>query len=586
LTARTLSQAIAEIGRSLEAFSNVRALTGQDLVGYKLPVVAGWEIPNLIDGSNLNLRVLVPAFAPYTPARIAVFPPPKLLSWPHLEEHGLLCLLPEGASHRVATPGALTITLLESSVRLATECLSGANAIDFEMEFVSYWTRWPKCKGTIDSICRHDGPSRWVEAWHSTKGFYVADSRTELENWLRNRFEKLPKTIDTISIPLVRITRALHPAEYPETVGALLDFVSEENRSLISQHLTDEKISTKVIVAVSMTTSGEALFGFLIAPPPTGRRGGGRGVKNGFREPPENVVLARYRSLPIVGAQVSRFDASWVHGRDKNTNHPKLASTTVVILGIGSLGSGIAALMAKSGVGKILLVDSGTTESENASRHELGIGSVKSNKATSMARELQRRFPHLLIEGFPTPAADFASKHPDYLSLADVVISATANWSMESWLSWWSSENRVNRPTIFSWLEPHAAAGHAIVTWGGSPCMRCLFDDLGSIQCAATVWTEQTTLSVPACAGEFQPYGAIELGQCQSIAAQLAVDVILGQTRGAAHRVWLGDEDRLHEGGGEWNPEWLKRHGKPSSGGMIQKVHFDQAEQCLEHKPR
>jgi hypothetical protein len=62
--------------------------------------------------------------------------------------------------------------------------------------------------------------------------------------------------------------------------------------------------------------------------------------------------------------------------------------------------------------------------------------------------------------------------------------------------------------------------------------------------------------------------------------------VILGQTRGAAHRVWLGDEDRLHEGGGEWNPEWLKRHGKPSSGGMIQKVHFDQAEQCLEHKPR
>lgn len=580
---RTLAEALGAIERALAPFTDVRALTAREVADYKRPLVAGWEIPRLIDGSDLLLRVLVPKTAPHAAVRVAVYPAPPVLSWPHLEERGLLCLLPDGATHRIEAPGEVALELLAAAKNLVEQSLAGTNKEEFRDEFLSYWARWPKRQALMVAACRPDAESRWVSAWYSNAAIFVGEDDDSLKTWLARRFaDKVERSAQRV--PLLRTSAPPLPA-YPSTVSALLDYMGEANAQFVREHLTDSRTPQKSILISTATRRGNALFGFRVSMPQRNRRGG-RSLQAGFRGvPPDDVLLARYSGLPLVGADVVRVDPGWVHGRDANPDRAPLAKKSIVVLGVGALGSGIASLLAQAGVGRMALVDPQTLGSENASRHQLGINQVGVNKATGLATELGKRFPHLAIEGFALSAAGFAEAHPDRLADADVVICAIAQWADESWFNTWALEHRRGRPTLFAWLEPHAAAGHAIVTSGLTSCFRCLFDELGNFRCPVTRWANRTTRDIPACGGEFQPYGAVELNAVQGMVADLSLDVLLERTTADTHRVWLAREAHVKGAGGTWNPDWMAAHGQ-HAGGVIQDLSFQGAEGCGEHGDR
>src|SRR5690606_27577875 len=174
------------------------------------------------------------------------------------------------------------------------------------------------------------------------------------------------------------------------------------------EHLTDSRTPQKSILISTATRRGNALFGFRVSMPQRNRRGG-RSLQAGFRGvPPDDVLLARYSGLPLVGADVVRVDPGWVHGRDAIPDRSHIGKESIVVLGVGALGSGIASVLAQAGVGRMALVEPQTLGSENASRQQLGINQVGVNKATGLATELGKRFPHLAIEGFALSAAGFA----------------------------------------------------------------------------------------------------------------------------------------------------------------------------------
>ena len=584
MTLRRFTTAVDAIERALHAFSDVRPLAARELSAYGRDFAAGWEIPQLIEGRDLKLRVLVPETAPYSPPRVAVTPACTPLSWPHLEEQGLLCLLPEGATHELDAPGELALDLLSDGATVTKAGLAGSNATEFEDEFLSYWAQWPKRTAVMFSGCRASGPSRWISAWYSTAGVFLGETDESLQAWLRHRFsEKPPKDYATQRIPLLWLPVAPHPDRYPGSVADLSSLIAEPDAALLREHLLDRRADHRSVVLGCSTRRGSALFGVRITEPHRTRKGG-HSLSDGFR--PNNVpnatLVTRYQGTPLVGADVRRVDGQWVHGRDSNLDLKELSGKSALIFGAGAVGSSVATLLVKAGVGRTTVVDPQSFASENASRHELGIDRVGANKAEALAEALQKRLPHLEIRGSGASCADFCKKHESDVQNADLVISATADWTTETWLNSWTMENRAGRATMFGWLEPFAAAGHAIVGWGKAPCLRCLLDASGKLRLSATAWPGKTTRDIPACGGEFQPYGAVELAHVNALIGGLALDVLQGRVLDPAHRVWVGRTDYLTRIGGYWSPAWIAERGDPVTGGAIQELLYQRDPQCAE----
>ena len=577
-------EAARQVEELLENFSDVRALTDGELAGYGNRFVRGWEIPRLCGDSDHNLRLLLDKNFPFHPPRVAVSPSPPVLAWPNLEKGGLLCLLSETASVSISDPAAVVLSLLDDAQGLVKANLAGDRQERFEDEFQSYWIRWKNTNASMKLLCRPEGPSRWVNAWHGKRFTLLADDSEILQNWLRNQYgEDTAKKAELQPVPLVWLPRPPHPSEYPQNVSALMKLLrgfSIDHR-MVEQLLLEEQASFKSMVLGFNGHHGAGFAGLRIHKPKRQKRSGDP-LTRGFRgRPPDAVLLIRYGAGPIVGASATRYDASWVHGRDHNDDVGTLVGKSAIVIGCGSLGSTVVELMAKAGVGKIRIVDHDLMESENVGRHTLGVSSVGLRKASEIAHSLASRYPHLTIDGHPQTFECFIEDNLDQLQSADLIISATGNWCVESLLNAISCDSKVFPPVMYSWLEPHAAAGHATVFFKEQGCFCCLMDGLGDMYLPATEWgSKATVVPVPACGGLFQPYGVVELTHVHALVADLALDVLLGHVKNSTHRVWLAPRKLLDRTGGMWNPAWIEHHGDPGVGAVLQDLAVENDPNC------
>ena len=580
-------QAISLVKGLLGKFSDVRVLTEGELTFYRNRCfIRGWEVPGLCDNSDYKLRLVINKYFPFHPPRVAVWPAPPVLTWPNLEEHGVLCLLPESASASIYDPAAVVVSLLSDAQGLVSANMSGDCLDRFGNEFRSYWSRWKNTKARMSLLCHPEGPSRLVSAWYGEQLTIVAEDTETLQIWIRNRYGKnISQHVKSQSVPLIWLSRPPHPSEYPANVSALMSLLSgyPDSYRMVEQLLLDEHASFKSVVLGFDSQHGAGFAGLHICKPKTQKRSGNP-LTNGFRsQPPDSILLKRYGAGKVVGATVTRYDPSWVHGRDHNHDVGSLVNKSVVVVGCGSLGSTVAELIAKSGIGKIRLVDHESLASENVSRHALGVNSVGLPKAVQLAQSLTARFPHLKISGHQETFEHFVDNKLDQLRSADLIISATGNWRTESYLNALFCKLEAFPPVLSCWLEPHSTGGHAIVLFKDQGCLYCLMDDLGKMLLPATVWGgKETMVPVPACGGLFQPYGAVELAHAHALAADLALDVLLEDVKSSTHRVWLAPKKLLDRTGGIWNPAWIEHHGDPNVGGVLRDIAIGKDPNCRE----
>ena len=76
----------------------------------------------------------------------------------------------------------------------------------------------------------------------------------------------------------------------------------------------------------------------------------------------------------------------------------KLKSSTVGIAGLGGLGSNITMLLARSGVGKLVIADFDTVELSNIHRQNYPLDSVDMKKTDATVKEIERINPWCKVE--------------------------------------------------------------------------------------------------------------------------------------------------------------------------------------------
>ncbi len=140
--------------------------------------------------------------------------------------------------------------------------------------------------------------------------------------------------------------------------------------------------------------------------------------------------------------------ASPVRKSDHWLRQPHLAPLghkNVAVVGVGALGSGIADLLAKAGVGQMLLVDLDRVTHGNRIRHQLDLADAGREKTKALARRVRRVHPWCEVLTIEFPVGHGAGGMPeavamddlicDQLGKVDLIVNATANWVAGSYLS-------------------------------------------------------------------------------------------------------------------------------------------------------
>jgi adenylyltransferase/sulfurtransferase len=155
----------------------------------------------------------------------------------------------------------------------------------------------------------------------------------------------------------------------------------------------------------------------------------------------------------------------------------RLKAASVLVVGLGGLGSPAALYLGASGVGRLLLADGDTVESSNLQRqiahteHSLGL-----NKAESAAAAIKAINPSVSVEVIAQHLD--AQTLPALLQTVDVVVDATDNYPVRYAL------NRACLASGTPLVSGAAVRLEAQLTVfdpvNGGPCYRCLYPQQGA----------------------------------------------------------------------------------------------------------
>ena len=110
------------------------------------------------------------------------------------------------------------------------------------------------------------------------------------------------------------------------------------------------------------------------------------------------------------------------HGKELQN---KISSSTVAVCGLGGLGSNIAILLARAGVGKLILIDFDKVELTNLHRQQYQACQIGMYKTEALTRNLKEIAPYLEIE-MHTALMD-ENNYTEFLQSADIICEAFDN---------------------------------------------------------------------------------------------------------------------------------------------------------------
>jgi molybdopterin/thiamine biosynthesis adenylyltransferase len=202
-----------------------------------------------------------------------------------------------------------------------------------------------------------------------------------------------------------------------------------------------------------------------------------------------------------------------------------LGSCRVAIFGVGALGGSVAALLAKSGLGEIRLVDHDTLMPGNVIRHVCGLKWVGFKKTIAVEKSIHAHNPdcHVLWD----ESTWEVDKLRSYIEGCDVAIDATANSNFSLYLNELCID--CNQPVIFAAAYRRAAVGRVVIRRSSNdPCLACYSD-------APRFWSEDEFPIIPAdseetfiedgCGVVTEEAAALDVEAVANLAARVAVKI-------------------------------------------------------------
>jgi hypothetical protein len=470
----------------------------------------GWDIAW---PGGVRIRYSLSDDAPYGAPKIRVIEPVDApASWQNVELDGTVCLLPPGANVMpLMHPAAVDRVLraIAGTIQFNLECPEA------DGDAVLARHRWVEGSAHAWSLLDLDANADEAVASKLEGRWIIAPTVAHLDSWFRHR--GLPVAEWHVAVLVMRVHDFGDVPSQRDALGADAQATVEGGGLVLYEMPT---AAGPLMVATTLTPTG---------------------------------ALARLR--------VDRADRRWIHERGGVGLDPRIAEAHVTLVGCGSLGAGVAELLARAGVGRLTLVDHDTLEWDNVARHALGGEAVGRSKATALARRLRAHLPTVpQVEGLPQPWQSVATEQPDALR-TDLLVCTMASWPGDLALAEWAREQQT--PLVVGWLEPQAVAGHAVLLFG--QCLGCQFTPRGAFRRMAARWEENQVRLADGCHEQYYPYGYADVVGVHSLIARLALECLTGRSTEPTHASVVKSPRTLLELGARPSPATVQLHSELSA---------------------
>lgn len=514
---------------------------------------------------QVELRLHLPAEFPLRLPTIFIHNHNLLGIIPHVDSFGQICFIEsEGVLLDADRPEAILQQSLELARGVVEAGLRGENQADFADEFDAYWgPQHPNRTCVLLQSPLGDQPLQLVIT-RRCENMFVASAVELCPDEEARLLGRAERTYRGVYVPLERAS-VLSPPGDPKacwTRAKLLDVlknhVSTNHRERLGE-LFDLPVQRLhfLIFGAPRSDNHRTFFGVGWCSRPDKKKG--PRVRFPLTANTHSSSTSRtsrlLKTFPLV---FERIDPQFLV--ERGGGHPALLSRHVMIVGCGAVGSVIADLIVKTGVGRLSLVDFDRLELGNIHRNQLGAQYKGMLKTKALASELSRHFPHLQVDQHVGRVEMILIQNPRLFNDVDLVIFATGNHTVELEMNERLYTRQLPTAALFTWLEPLGIGGHALLTnvptnTDRTGCFRCLFEDRedglfwnkASFAAPEQNFAERTS----GCSTSFVSFGGIDATRTACLASEIARQYLVDSRGDHVLASWKGDSTDFERQGFE-----------------------------------
>ncbi len=233
--------------------------------------------------------------------------------------------------------------------------------------------------------------------------------------------------------------------------------------------------------------------------------------------------------------------------RNSGVISDSISNKRVALIGLGALGSTVALLLGKAGIGGFRLCDNDTLTPSNVSRHVGGVNDFGSPKTHVVIRRLLEVNPYLefregdVLDGSAVKSLD---RLQAFMSTVDLVISTVADESVESIINQLAVINQ--KPVIYARSLKQATMGRIfLVRPGRDACKGCLgkYAALGrSGTEVPSDWIDvpesESDIILHECGRPVIAGSGIDMSFVATLTSRIALDYLEGSIIDQNHWIW------------------------------------------------
>lgn len=502
---------------------------------------------------------------PYSRPNVYILDYDATRDLPHVEVDGRLCLTKSETS---SDPAETARQALAEALELLESHESGTEDDDLKEDFSNYWNQRQIGGGPILSLSYQDGAKLGAHVIATGDEIFAFSSRRSLIQWWENRNGCAPRHVN--STRFVELKSFPRPSTFPASSADLPDFLqkfTEDGNAALGAALSSVPNSA-LFVLVGRTPSGGNQFGSIRLVRERSTRKRGFRPKSNFR--PRNgkridllELLAHYKLQRL---RTDRLDSA---ASRASINIDNLTSKKVIVVGGGALGSGVARMMAKAGVGDLELIDTELLGWENIRRHELGATGVRSSKSRALADSIRRDFPEIRsVKPHLQSFQELALANPNILKGADLAIVCTGSLHADRCVDDVARSYGPPRvPVVYGWMEAWGAAAHGVLLAKDGSLLLDGFEE-GAFRWPASVSGRNPPRE---CGNATTPFGATEVAAAQAMISDLCLEVLTDPMFGDTWRTWWTSDRNLARVGSSWTEEFAVLRPNTSQSGIMER---------------
>ncbi|MEM6719179.1 MAG: ThiF family adenylyltransferase [Bacteroidota bacterium] len=460
---------------------------------------------------------------------------------PHIEPNGSICFLEKESVYiNVEEPKAVFQASVELAIKTLSDGLNELNNKDFREEFHVFWERnkYISNLNVISLIDIIDTPKK-VQLLKDNRRAILFDLDRNIERQKRIFFKRTPSLTKTgIYVPLLEDCD-LTPPKYDqkwsvdEFVNWLKPKISLQNWKILTEEILNKKPERYeyLVLGIPRNTGATILVGVQLKP----------------KKRTNHPLLEEKTGWGLSLLDISRLDMPSILPR--GGANVDLQKKKVLLIGCGSVGSHIALMLSKTGLGFLDLVDYDKFKIENIQRFSIGIEHVGKSKVDALKDYLDKNVIGINISANNKNFNDFIKEGNINLSDYDLIVSATGDPTIN--LSINNKLKKLKVPFIIGWNEPYGIGGHALLSIDDlNGCYRCLFRNRYNVASFASSDQSKPFYKKHLGCGEvYTPYSALDSIRTSELVVRLVNSFLTGKINRPQLISWIGDSKEFLEEG-------------------------------------